>query len=104
MTSWGYNKKEDKQSDLVIINYEDSELFKLFFGKYDFIKSNSNLNDFKLKLKNLENRCVIINKANLSTQKLLEIENFINSKKKILLAYNSKDLVYKIIQHLKRRR
>jgi hypothetical protein len=104
LSSWGYNEKEDKQSDLVIINYEDSELFKLFFGKYKFIKSNSNLNDFKLKLKNIEDKFIIINKANLSTQKLLEIENFINSKKKILLSYNPKDLVYKIIKQLKRRR
>lgn len=104
LTSWGYNKKEKNQSDLVIINYEDSELFKLFFGKYEFIKSNSNLNDFKLKLRNIEDKLVIINKANLSTQKLLEIENFINSTKKIILSYNQKDLIYKIIKQIQRRR
>jgi len=104
LTAWGYNKKENKQSDLIIINYEDSELFKLFFGKYEFIKSDSNLNDFKLKLKNIEDEFVIINKANLSTQKLLEVEDFINSRKKILLSYSPKDLVCKIIRHLKRRR
>lgn len=97
LNHWGYSKKNTPKNNLVILSYEDSSLFKLFFGRYEFINTSINSNDLKQKLSNNE-KIIIINKAHLNTQKLLEIENYINSKKNVLLSYNPKDLVIKIIK------
>lgn len=100
LKSWGYSKKQNFENDLVIITYEDSGLFKLFFKHYDFIKSTANLNDLKQKLQTKKEQLIIINKAELNTQKLLEIESYIDSKKIIIISYTPQEFVTKTIKKL----
>jgi precorrin-6B methylase 2 len=99
LNKWGY---EDKyENNIVIISYEESSLYKLFFGDYIFINSNKRADNIVEKILQVDNNYIIINKAKLSTKKLLEIENVIDSNLKInLLSYTPKDFTIKIIKKL----
>ena len=78
LNNWGYDKEKD--SKLVIISYENSKLYKLFFGNYVFINSQEAFQNINNLLSEYEERfMIVINKAQLNTKKLLKIESLIKS-------------------------
>lgn len=100
LKNWGYSENKKNKNNLVIVTYQDNDLFKLFFKEYEFIKSTANLNDLKQKLQTKKEQLIIINKAELNTQKLLEIESYIDSKKIIIISYTPQEFVTKTIKKL----
>lgn len=100
LQKWGYNKKEKLKKSLVLLTYQDCDLYKLFFKDYEFINTESNLNDLKQKLASKDKELIVINKAELNTQKLLAVEACLNNNFIIITAYQPEELITETIKKL----
>lgn len=100
LQDWGYNKKSRLKNKLVLVTYQNCDLYKLFFKDYDFINSESNLNDLKQKLASKDEELIIINKAELNTQKLLEVETYLNNNFIVITAYKAEEFITETIKKL----
>lgn len=99
---WGETNNDLK---LVIISYDDSNLFNLFFGKYNFIDSSKSTHNITNMLQKYSAEFkIIINKAKLNTGKLLNLEDNLKDKNKTtIFANNPRELIIKTIPHLEGR-
>ena len=99
LRKWGAIEEE---SNLVIIDKSNSELYELFLGSYIYLNPKNNLENIEEELKDndVQDYTVIINRGGINTKELLHLEKVLEDyqiNKEIVNAYSPKDFIKEII-------